>query len=85
DADESLYDTESEILFVKSFQASQITQTKADITKEAEDTLMGSKPMDMDCEFNLESMPDDDLQSLTSQGSDSQHVEDTEVLADTTI
>ncbi|GJX57805.1 hypothetical protein Tco_0287702 [Tanacetum coccineum] len=48
----------------KFFQASQIT-------KDVEVTLMGSRPMDMDSytadsEFELESMPDDDLQSLSS-------------------
>ncbi|GKC63286.1 hypothetical protein Tco_1095884 [Tanacetum coccineum] len=38
---------------------------------------MGSSPMDMDCEFDLESMPDDDLQSFsgseTSVSDDSHH------------
>ncbi|GKD34363.1 hypothetical protein Tco_1249872, partial [Tanacetum coccineum] len=60
---ESPFDTESDILFVKSFQASQIA-------KDAEVTIMSSRPMDMDAqtadsEFELESMPDDDLQSLS--------------------
>ncbi|GJR01563.1 hypothetical protein Tco_0524547 [Tanacetum coccineum] len=77
DTDESLYDTESEIVFVKSFQATQITQTKTHTTTDAEDTLMGSRPMDMDTEFDLESMPDDDLQSLSGSetlvSGDSQH------------
>ncbi|GJR45139.1 retrovirus-related pol polyprotein from transposon TNT 1-94 [Tanacetum coccineum] len=71
---ESPFDTESEILFVKSFQASQIT-------KDAEVTLMGSRPMNMDSqtadsEFELESMPDDDLQSISgfeTSVSDSSH------------
>ncbi|GKG30354.1 hypothetical protein Tco_0420252, partial [Tanacetum coccineum] len=51
------------------------------ITKDAEVTLMGSEPMDMDLqtadsEFKLESMPDDDLQSLLgfeTSVSDSSH------------
>nr|GEV05574.1 retrovirus-related Pol polyprotein from transposon TNT 1-94 [Tanacetum cinerariifolium] len=57
------FNSESEILFVKSFQASEIT-------KDAEVTLMGSGPMVMDSqttesEFEIESVPDDDLQSLS--------------------
>ncbi|GJT00768.1 hypothetical protein Tco_0821937 [Tanacetum coccineum] len=71
---ESPFDTESEILFVKSFHASQIT-------KDAKVTLMGSGPMNMDSqtadsECELEFMPDDDLQSLSSfetSVSDSSH------------
>nr|GEZ07470.1 hypothetical protein [Tanacetum cinerariifolium] len=71
---ESPFDTESDILFVKSFQASQIT-------KDVEVTLMGSRPMDMDSqitdsEFELESMLDDVLQSLSgveTYVSDSSH------------
>ncbi|GKC24340.1 hypothetical protein Tco_1026490, partial [Tanacetum coccineum] len=73
-AQESPFDTKSEILFVKSFQASQIA-------KYAEVTLMRSGPMDMDAqtvdsEFKLKSMPDDDLQSLSglkTSVSDSSH------------
>ncbi|GJX89709.1 hypothetical protein Tco_0341723 [Tanacetum coccineum] len=60
---ESPFDTESEILFVKSFHASHIT-------KDAKVTLIRSRPMNMDSqtvdfEFKLESMPDDNLQSLS--------------------
>ncbi|GKF41072.1 hypothetical protein Tco_0124414, partial [Tanacetum coccineum] len=51
------------IQFVKSFQDSHIT-------KDAKVTLIGSRTMDMDSqtadsEFKLESMPDDNLQSLS--------------------
>nr|GEW11131.1 hypothetical protein [Tanacetum cinerariifolium] len=63
-----------EQLLDKSFQASHIT-------KDVEDTLMGSGPMDMDSqtadsEFELELMPDDNLQSLSgfeTSVSDSSH------------
>nr|GFA19311.1 hypothetical protein [Tanacetum cinerariifolium] len=63
-----------EQLLDESFQASQIT-------KDVEVTLMGSEPMDMDLqtadsEFELESMPDNDLQSLSgfeTSVSDSSH------------
>ncbi|GKA81717.1 retrovirus-related pol polyprotein from transposon TNT 1-94 [Tanacetum coccineum] len=68
------FDTESEILFVKYFQASHIA-------KDVEVTLMRSRPMDMDAqtadsEFKLESIPDDDLQSRSgfkTSVSDSRH------------
>ncbi|GJZ22615.1 hypothetical protein Tco_0559654 [Tanacetum coccineum] len=54
-----------------------ITQTKTHTTTDAEDTLMGSRPMDIDTEFDLESMPDDDLQSFSGSeilvSGDSQH------------
>ncbi|GKD43063.1 hypothetical protein Tco_1267708 [Tanacetum coccineum] len=61
-------------LLDESFQASQIA-------KDAEVTIMSSGPMDMDAqtadsEFELESMPDDDLQSLSgfkTSVSDSSH------------
>ncbi|GKD60765.1 hypothetical protein Tco_1298274, partial [Tanacetum coccineum] len=52
------------IRFVRFFQASQIIQTKVDSLKDAEADLMGSGPMDIDFKYELESMPDDDLQSL---------------------
>ncbi|GJX86665.1 hypothetical protein Tco_0337439 [Tanacetum coccineum] len=74
---ESHFDTESEIRFVKSFHASQIIQTKTDSTQDAEATLMDSGPINMDSEFELEYMPDDDLQSLlgfeTPVSDDSRH------------
>ncbi|GKF84433.1 hypothetical protein Tco_0249331, partial [Tanacetum coccineum] len=74
---ESPLDTELKIQFVKSFQASQIIQTRADSTKDAEATLMASRPMDIDFKYELEYMPDDDLQSLlgfeTPVSDDSRH------------
>nr|GEV49216.1 hypothetical protein [Tanacetum cinerariifolium] len=58
-----------------------IEQLLDKITKDAEDTLIGSGPIDMDSqtadfEFELELMPDDDLQSLSgfeTSVSDSSH------------
>nr|GEU97917.1 hypothetical protein [Tanacetum cinerariifolium] len=64
------FDTKSKILVVKTFQASKNIQKETKPTSDAEVTLMGSRPIDMNLqnayfEFELDSMLDDDLQSLS--------------------
>ncbi|GKB54233.1 hypothetical protein Tco_0904986, partial [Tanacetum coccineum] len=73
-------DHSSDILTIEQL-LDEVDKQNSDVTKDAEVTFMGSEPMDMDSqtidsEFELESMPDDDLQSLSgfeTSVSDSSH------------